>query len=312
MPPRWSVLDSRERDNQMHMRRLGRTGLLASEVGLGGAWLLGRRGELPVESGVATVRRALSLGINYVDTAECYIGGRSESVVGAALAGTHGACLVATKFGHVPPAFDFSRAAVIASAKASLQRLGRDSVDLFQLHTPPELPIESIAGPGGALDGMEELRQRGWCRYLGITGRDVEFLRRCLETDAFDTMLVFQRYDLLDQSAAPLLADARAHDVGVILGSPLKMGLFGSARAEMLPHLTPEDQQRVMALEALFAVEPGGVTAGAVRFALAPSEVSVVLSGAASPEEIEGAVAAAATPLPFELLEAVRRIAVGP
>jgi len=277
-------------------------------MGLGGAWLLGRHSDLPREAGMATVRRALALGITYVDTAECYIGGHSETVVGAALAGRDDACLVATKCGHLPPDFDFSRAAAVASAEASLRRLGRDSVDLFQLHTPPEPPMERIFGPGGALDGMRELRERGQCRYLGITGRDVEFLRRCLDTDAFDTMLVFQRYDLLDQSAAPLLAEARAQDVGVILGSPLKMGLFGSARDEMLPQLGQEERRRVAALEALFAAEPGGITAGAIRFALAPPEVSVVLSGAASPEEIDGAVAAAATPLPAALLQAVQTI----
>ena len=77
---------------------------------------------------------------------------------------------------------------------------------------------------------MEEVRQRGWCRSFGINGRELEFLRRCVESDRFDTLLVFQRFDLLEQSALPLFREARAHDMGVVLGSPLRLGLFGSAR----------------------------------------------------------------------------------
>lgn len=293
----------------VRQRRLGRTELRVSEIGLGGAWLLGRQGDAPLESGAATVRRALDLGINYVDTAECYIGGRSEAVIGAALHGYPASPIVATKCGHRPAGFDFSRQAVIASAQESLKLLRRPSVDVFQLHTPPELPLERITGPGQALEGLREVRDRGWCRFLGITGRDLDFLRRCVETDAFDALLIFWRYDLIDHSAAGLFADARAHDMGIVLGSPLRMGLFGSARDAMLQSVSPGERRRVEALEALFAREPGGVTAGAIRFALQPPEVSVVLSGAASPGEIEGAVCAAADPIAPDLAEKVRALA---
>lgn len=283
-----------------------------SELGLGGAWLLGRRGDLPIEHGVVTIRRALELGITYLDTAECYIGGRSEAVFGAALEGYEGQYFLATKFGHRPRAFDWSRAGVLESVEESLRLLRRDSVDLLQVHTPAEPPLEAIFGPGGALEGMREARERGWCRFLGINGRHLDFLRRGVETDAFDTLLVFQRFDLMEQSALPLLKEARAHDMGVILGSPLRLGLFGSARDELLPRLGEDDRRQLEALETLLRGEPGGVPAAAIRFALSPPEVSVVLSGAASPAEIESAVeAAAAPPLPERLVDEVYRLGRG-
>ena len=289
-----------------------------SEIGMGGAWVLGRRGDQPVEHGVRTIRRALELGITYLDTAECYIGGRSEEVFGAALEGYEGRYVLATKCGHrvgsaAPRTaeFDWTRAAVLDSLHESLRRLSRSSVDVFQLHTPPEPPLEAIFGPGGALDGLRDARERGLVRWLGITGRDLDFLRRCVETDAFDTLIVFQRFDLLEQSTLPLVREARAHDMGIILGSPLRLGLFGSARDELLVRCTEEDRQQVAELDRLLGDEPGGVTASAIRFALSPEEVSVVLSGAASPEEIESAVGAADRPLPRELAEEVYRLGAG-
>lgn len=290
-------------------RRLGRTGERVSEIGLGGATLLGRRHEQPLEAGAAVVRHALARGVNFVDTAECY--GESERAIGLALEGYEGECFLATKFGHVPQDFDFSRESVLASVQRSRERLRYRPIDLLQLHTPAEPDWERLIGPDGAFAGMREARERGWCRYLGITGRDVAFLRRCLETDLFDTLLVFLLYDLLDQSGEALIREASAQDMGVLMGSPLQLGLFGATRDERIQHLSDQERARVEALEALFAGEPGGVTAGAIRFALACPGATVVLTGAASAEEVDGVLEAAATPLRPELEQAVRRIARG-
>jgi len=301
--------------SRMRKRRLGRTDLMVSEIGMGGAWLLGRRNDLPVEHGVRSIRRALELGITYLDTAECYIGGRSEEVFGAALNGYEGEYVLATKCGHrvgseAPRAtpFDWSRGAVLESLEASLSRMGRRSVDVFQLHTPEEPSLGAIFDPGGALDGLREARERGLVRFLGITGRDLAFLQRCVESDAFDTLIVFQRFDLLEQSAVSLFRAARERDMGVILGSPLRLGLFGSARNELLARCSDEDRAQVAELDALLGGEPGGVTAAAIRFALSPEAVSVVLSGASSPEEIESAAAAAERALPAALAAEVYRL----
>jgi L-galactose dehydrogenase len=266
-------------------RRLGRTGLMVTEIGLGGAWLLGRKHDQTHDEGAAVVRHALARGINYVDTAECY--GESELVVGLALEGYEGECILATKFGHVPAEFDFSRQSVLESVERSMKRLRNRPIDLLQLHTPPEPDWERLSAPGGAFDGMREARERGWCRFLGTTGNDVEFLRRCVETDLFDTMLVFLRYDLMDQTAGPMIKEAHAQDIGVILASPLRMGLLGAARDEMRSGLSPEEIARLECLEAQFDHQPGGLPAAAMRFALACKEASIVLAGATTIEDLD-------------------------
>lgn len=290
-------------------RRLGRTELCVSEIGLGGAWLQGRRQERTLEQGAEVVRHALARGINYLDTAECY--GESEQIFGIALEDYAGEYLLATKFGHVPQDFDFSRQSVLESVQRSLKRLRRSRFDLLQLHTPAVPEWKLLLGPNGALEGMREARDRGWCRFLGTTGNDVEFLRRCLETEFFDTMLIFLRYDLLDQSGEALIREAHAQDVGVILGSPLRMGLFGQARAESLRGLTEPQKEQMNRLEALFANQPGGVTAGAIRFALGCVEASMILSGASTVEELDAVLKAATVPLLPEAEGAVRGIARG-
>src|SRR5262249_3857016 len=149
-------------------------------------------------------------GVTYLDTAECYIGGDSEAILGEALDGYAGEVTIATKFGHRPQDFDYSRASVLESAAESRRLLRGRTIDLLQIHTPAEPPWERMFGPDSALDGMREARERGWCSRFGITGNDVPFLRRCIETDEFDTVLLFLCYDLLDQSGDILLTEAKA------------------------------------------------------------------------------------------------------
>jgi D-threo-aldose 1-dehydrogenase len=99
----------------MQRRRLGRTNLSVSEIGIGGAWLLGRDADQPHEYGAGIVRRALELGVTYLDTSECYLGGQSEGIFGAALRGHQGEHVLATKCGHRPKDFDWSRQSVVHS-----------------------------------------------------------------------------------------------------------------------------------------------------------------------------------------------------
>ncbi len=308
------VISDPRPDGGVRRRRLGRTGLQVSEIGLGGAWLLGRAGELPFAHGVETIRHALDLGITFLDTAECYIGGRSEALFGEALEGHAGPFVLGTKFGHVPADFDWSRGAVVASVEASLRQLRRSSVDLIQVHTPAEPTMDAMFGTGGTLDGLREVRERGWCRHFGINGRDLTFLRECVLSDQFDTLLVFQRFDLFEQSALELFQEAHSRDMGIIVGSPLRLGLFGSARDQLVAHLDGDDRRHLEDLETVLSDYPGGIATAALRFALMPPEVSVVLSGASSPEEIANVVEAVqiGTPaLPAELYEAIKRLASG-
>ena len=277
----------------MRRRRLGRSGLLVSEIGLGGAWLLGPQGDLPLEHGVAVVRHALTLGVTLLDTSECYIGGRSERVYGAALAGYPGEVVLSTKCGHRPQGFDWSSPGAWWPA---WRRAWPSWVSLG--------PTSSSCTPGcrtGCPWSGSSARAARWraCARRGTAacagrwaspGRTWTSSRRCVESDAFDVLLLHDRFDLLEQSGGPLLREAAAHGMGVLLGSPLRVGLFGARRDAAIARYGPADRARIEALERTHAGEPGAVTGAAFRFALGPPEVSAVLCGAAAPGEVETAV----------------------
>jgi aryl-alcohol dehydrogenase-like predicted oxidoreductase len=166
-------------------RPLGRTGLSVSALGFGAGAVGGLmvRGD-PAEQ-KAAVAQALDAGITYFDTAPSYGNGRSEENLGRVLRELNawGGVVVGTKVRLRPEDLDDPETAIQRSCEASLRRLGRDTVDLLQLHNPlaetgrtaasvegssPALPLDAVCGP--VADGMRRLVSRGLVRHIGITG----------------------------------------------------------------------------------------------------------------------------------------------
>src|SRR5437588_10271189 len=135
----------------MNCRTLGSTGLQVSEIGFG-AWAIGGTSEAagthwgwgaaPEADAIAAVQRARELGVNFFDTADVYGNGRSEEILGKALASDWGKVMVASKVGNVVRngvgGKDWTRAHIVRSCEASLKRLNKDVIDLYQLHNPDE------------------------------------------------------------------------------------------------------------------------------------------------------------------------------
>jgi aryl-alcohol dehydrogenase-like predicted oxidoreductase len=272
----------------MNYRILGRTGLQVSEVSLGGAYLMGSD---PTQFAARTrqvVQCAAELGINYIDTAPLY--GQSESLLGEALADMPGKFHIATKVGYDPSDFDYRHDSVLWSLERSLQRLGVAKLTIAQIHEVNMAGWERITEPGGTLAGLRAAQQRGLCDYIGITGRAIPLLAQLAATGEFDTVLVYHDYHPCSQKAAEeVLPAAAAHNMGVVIGTPLAGGLFADAprRAEALARLEDE------ATRALFwqwhsRVEhlPGTLAQHAFRTILADARVSTVSSGAATVAEL--------------------------
>jgi aryl-alcohol dehydrogenase-like predicted oxidoreductase len=167
---------------QLRTSQLGNTGLEITRVGfggwaIGGGWEFGWGPQQDDES-IAAIHRAVDLGINWIDTAAAYGFGRSERVVGLALAGLRERPLVFTKAsllddgtGHVR--HSLKRDSILREAEASLRRLGIDAIDLYQIHWPvPEQDIEE----GWA--AMAELKEQGLVRHIGVSNFDAAQLRR--------------------------------------------------------------------------------------------------------------------------------------
>jgi aryl-alcohol dehydrogenase-like predicted oxidoreductase len=321
----------------MERRVFGRTGLRLSILGFG----CGAVGGLMVRGAPAdqdrAIARALDAGVNYFDTAVQYGDGQSERNLGRALSALSASdVVIGTKVRLPAPAFGRIGDAIARSLEGSLERLGRERVDIFHLHN-----AVTVGGGGEALSlrqvldevvpAFHRLRQQGKIRYLGLTAvGDTAALQQAIDARVFDSSQVV--YNLLNPSAASplpprypgqdygrLFDHTAAAGVGVIAIRVLAGGAL-SGESERHPIASPPpapigsassydaDLARARRLTPL--IEAGfaaSLAEAATRFALSHPAIGTLLVGMASPEQFEGALAAVQKgPLPPE---ALRRIA---
>jgi aryl-alcohol dehydrogenase-like predicted oxidoreductase len=225
---------------------LGRTGLTISRIGFG-AWAAGGSGWQHGWSGqddadsLGALERALEHGVNWIDTAPAYGRGHSEQLVGGALRGLADRPLLFTKCGALATEdggvdFDLRPEAIRRQLDGSLQRLGVDAVDLYQIHRPrPEAGIEA------AWDTLLALRDEGLVRHVGVSNFTVEQLTRLAGVETIQPP-----YSLMQpESGDALLPFALGAGIGVIAYSPLGSGLLtGSMTEERFEGLPSTDWRR--------------------------------------------------------------------
>ncbi|MFH1003139.1 MAG: aldo/keto reductase [Chloroflexota bacterium] len=299
----------------MEYRRLGRSGLKVSQVGLGSNSFGSRADEA---TSINIINHALEMGINFIDTADMYSQGRSEEVVGKAICGQRPRVVIATKFGHPvsvgPGEQGGSRRYVIKAVEASLRRLNTDYIDLYYFHFPdPETPIEET------LRALDDLVRAGKVRYIGGSNFAAWQLGEAIWTSRANRLSPFvavqSRYNLLDRRIESELAPCCQHyGVGVVPWGPLASGFLTGKyrRGEKVPSsshlanppsiyrdvLTETNFDKLAALEA-FAREHGhSVGELAIAWLLAHPWLGSVIAGAMNTEQVSANVAAAGWKLP--------------
>ena len=280
----------------MEYRSFGKTGWQVSEIGLGGSWFYGRpeMGLKPISHGVAVVERALELGVNYFDTAPLYGRGRSEEVLGTALAGVSEPYYLATKVGYFPEPFDYTRDAVWRCLDASLKRLKRDHVNLLQVHEAEKAGWDGLFGVGRTIETLLEIQAQGICDFIGLTGSDLNLMSDALkETDAFVSVITFCKYDLLTQEATEkLVPTAAEEEVAVVCASPLHAGLLGSKREHWKDLGRFGDlYDKLERVEAVVKGLDEPITRTALRYLLSDDRIKMLLSGVSDIDELEDSVA---------------------
>jgi len=295
-------------------RRLGRTGLEVSEVGYG-AWGIGQSMWIGAEDSesLEALRRALDLGLNFIDTALGYGNGHSEQLVGEAVRERDEHILVATKIPPknmkwpaptgIDPDEAFPADWIRSCTEQSLSNLGLERIDVQQFH----VWSDDWTGRGSWLEGVEALKREGLITAFGVSINDHQASNavRLIESGAVDTVQVI--YNVFDQSPDDELLDAcRANDVGVIVRVPFDEGsLTGRITAESTfpegdfrrayfrdDRLQQVDEHVAAILEDL-GISREDLPEVALRFVLSHPAVSTVIPGMRSVRNVERNLAVA-------------------
>ena len=294
----------------MEQRKLGRSGLYVSEVGIGCNNFGGR---IDAAATQQVVDAAIEVGINFFDTADVYGEKHSEVLLGKALGARRHDVVIATKFGMpTGPALQDrggSRRYVMRAVEASLERLGTDYIDLYQLHAPdPDTPIDET------LSALDDLVRAGKVRYVGnsnFSGWQILDADWTARTRGFEPFVTAQNhYSLLERAVAhEVLPACERCGLGQLPYFPLASGMLTGKyrRGEPAPQgtrlarvarladraMTEENFDVVERLTAFAAERDRDLLSLAFSWLLSQDVIASVIAGATSPEQVRGNAAAA-------------------
>ena len=290
----------------MKTRLFGNSNVAVSEIGLG-CWQLSGMdwGDLDDRRALDILNTAADAGITFLDTADVYGNGRSESLVGRFLKNRSGKFFVATKLGRMSDLYPdkYTEAGVRAATEASLNRLGLDALDLTQLHCVPPKVLKQ----GEIFGWLRNLQKDGKIKNFGASVETVDEARVCLAQEGLCSLQII--FNIFRQKPIhTLFAEAKQKHVGIIVRLPLASGLLGGkmTKTQKFPQNDHRNYNRdgqcfnvgetfaglpfekgVECADALKQLVPAGMTMAdmAQRWILDHDAVSTVITGASKAEQ---------------------------
>jgi D-threo-aldose 1-dehydrogenase len=310
-------------------RRIGRSSVEVTVLGLGCATLGGRLINVTREEAEAIVRAAWAAGVRYIDAAPYYGFGQAERCVGDAMRRVpRDEWVLSTKVGRllrprITPAeneenphpmpfeavFDYSYDGVMRSFEDSLQRLGLARIDILYVHDIGAMQHGREAHPrlmrtlrDSGYRALEELRNAGAVQAIGIGVNEREVLLEALEWGQWDVFLLAGRYTLLEQAPLEdLLPKCQEAGTSIVVGGPFNSGILAGRDTWNYRPASPEIRDRVNGIAAVCDSHRVPLAAAALQFPLAHPAVAAVIPGPRNAEEFHTNVKLLGHPIPAEL-----------
>lgn len=292
----------------MQRRELGKTGLDLPILSFGASSLGQEFRTVNMDEALLSVRTALDLGMNFIDTSPFYGRGMSEVLLGVALRGVpRDQYLLGTKLGRYDLAhFDFSARRVAESVDVSLHRLGTDHLDIVLCHDIEFVEMQQVVDE--TLPALRKLRDQGKVRFIGVSGYPMKLFRFVLDQTDLDVVLSYNQYTLQNTRLAGLIPYLKAKGVGIMNAGPFAARLLTNAT---LPawHKEPETVKAACRRAAEHCARRGvDIAKLALQFSIANPDITTTIAGSANPKNIQKWAEWAAEPLDLQLLSEVLRI----
>lgn len=293
----------------MQTRRLGQTDLHLPILSFGASSLGAEFRSVKLDEVLASVRVALELGLNFIDTSPFYGRGMSEVMLGLALKGVpRDSYTLCTKLGRYDlQHFDFSAKRVRESVDVSLHRMGCGHLDIVLCHDIEFVPMEQIVEE--TIPALREVQKAGKVRYIGFSGYPMKIFRFILDQTDVDCVLSYNQYTLQNtrfaDEAVPYL---KAKGVGVMNAGPFSARLL--TNAPLPAWLKEPEEVKAAARKAAEHCASRGVDIAqlALQFCLANEDITTTVSGSANPDNIRKWAKWAAEPIDHALLAEVLEI----
>jgi L-galactose dehydrogenase len=292
----------------MDFRTLGSTGLKVSALSFGASSLGQEFRSVDLGEALRSVRTALDLGMNFIDTSPYYGRGMSEVLLGVALRDVpRESYLLGSKLGRYDAAhFDFSARRVVESVDISLHRMGVEYLDIMLCHDIEFVDMRQIIDE--TLPALRQVQQQGKVRFVGISGYPMNIFRYVLDRLPLDVVLSYNHYTLQNTMLADLLPYLQSKGVGVMNAAPFSARLLTQQPLPKWHKATP--QVRTIAAQAAEHCRARGVDIAqlAVQFSVAHPQLATCIVGSANPENVKKWVEWAALPIDGQLLAEVQQI----
>lgn len=292
----------------MEYRPLGETGLNLPVLSFGASSLGQEFRQVDLNEALASVRVALDLGMNFIDTSPFYGRGTSECLLGFALRGIpRDSYLLGTKLGRYAGShFDFSAKRVVESVDVSLERMGVDYLDICLCHDIEFVEMSQIVEE--TLPALRKVQQQGKVRFVGISGYPMNIFRYVLDRMPLDVVLSYNHYTLQNTMFADLVPYLESKHVGIMNAAPFSARLLTNAPLPIWHKATP--LVRDTCRRAAEHCQSRGIDLAqlALQFSIANPRMTTCITGSANPQRIAEWAKWAALPLDQQLVREVQEI----